>query len=63
MTARVSIEAGTVGPWRGLVGPGGVSLSVDGFGKSASGSWLLEQLGFSVSGVVNAALAALAKAS
>jgi len=63
VTARVSIEAGTVGPWRGLVGPDGVSLSVDGFGKSASGSWLLEQLGFSVSGVVNAALAALAKAS
>jgi len=63
VTARVSIEAATVGPWRGLVGPAGVSLSVDAFGTSASGTWLLEQRGFSVSGVVKAALAALAKTS
>jgi len=60
--ARVSIEAGTAGPWRCLVGAAGVCLSVDTYGQSAPGAWLLEQRGFTPSGVVDAAMAALDKA-
>jgi len=55
VTARVSIEAGTPGPWCRLIGQHGISVSVDGFGESAPGDWLLNQHGFHAEAVAEAA--------
>ncbi|MCL1898123.1 MAG: transketolase [Micrococcales bacterium] len=60
--ARVSVEAGTAGPWRGLVGSAGVCISVDSFGESAAGAWLLEQRSFNPQKVAEAAQQSIAKA-
>jgi transketolase len=55
--ARVSVEAGVATGWRDLIGPFGVSLSVDTFGESASADELFARFGFSAHGVVAAAVA------
>jgi len=53
--ARVSVEAGTPGPWRGLVGTAGQCVAVTEFGASAPGADLLVERGFTAANVVNAA--------
>jgi transketolase len=42
---RVSVEAGRTDPWRGWVGPNGLTIGVDGFGHSAPFQALAEHLG------------------
>ncbi|MDR1799444.1 MAG: transketolase [Bifidobacteriaceae bacterium] len=53
--ARVSVEAGLAAPWRGLVGDAGRSISVEGFGASASADQLFAQYGFTPEAVAAAA--------
>ncbi len=53
--ARVSVEAGIAAPWRGWVGDGGRSVSIEHFGASASGSVLFHEYGIDAAHVVEAA--------
>ena len=60
--ARVSIEAGaTLGWWR-YVGTEGAVVGIDEFGASASAEHLFEERGFTVTNVVEAAQATIARA-
>lgn len=58
--ARVSVEAGVAMPWGRLIGDYGRSVSLEHFGESAAGSYLMEKYGFTVANVVAAAKASLA---
>jgi transketolase len=42
---RVSLEAGRTPPWRGVVGPDGITIGVDRFGASAPAEKLAVELG------------------
>ena len=53
--ARVSVEAGLAEPWRGIVGDNGRSVSLEHFGASADGAYLMKEYGFTVDNVVAAA--------
>ena len=55
VTARVSVEAGSVLSWRGIVGDRGVSIGIDHFGASADWKTLFKEFGFTVDHVVEAA--------
>ena len=43
---RVSIEAGTTAPWRGIVGEKGLAIGIDTFGESAPLEQIREHFGF-----------------
>lgn len=58
--ARVSVEAGVAMPWGRLVGDCGRSVSLEHFGESAAGPYLMEKYGFTVGNVVAAAKESLA---
>ncbi|MEL4504923.1 transketolase [Luteococcus sp. H138] len=55
VTKRVSIEAGIAQGWAKYVGFEGASVSIEGFGASASGNVMFEKLGFTVDNVVETA--------
>lgn len=57
VTARVSVEAGATGLWRGVVGDRGVSVGIDHFGASADYKTLFEKFGVTADAVVEAARA------
>ena len=57
VTARVSIEAGATGLWRGLVGDRGRTVGIDHFGASADYKTLFEKFGVTAEAVVEAARA------
>jgi transketolase len=50
--ARVAIEAGVTGGWRGLVGLSGAVIGIDTFGESAPAPQVFAHFGFSVENVV-----------
>jgi transketolase len=47
-----TIEAGRTDPWRGLAGPGGLTLGIDRFGASAPAGVLAEKLGLTAESVI-----------
>lgn len=53
--ARVSVEAGATGLWRGIVGDTGRSVGIDHFGASASYETLFEKFGITADAVAQAA--------
>lgn len=55
VTARVSVEAGIAMGWEKYVGQGGASVAIDGFGASASGSRVMEELGITAGNVADTA--------
>ncbi|GAA2889726.1 transketolase [Microbacterium esteraromaticum] len=55
VTARVSVEAGSVASWRGIVGDRGRSVGIDHFGASADYKTLFEKFGVTAEAVVDAA--------
>lgn len=55
VTARVSVEAGSVLGWRELVGDRGRSVGIDHFGASADYQTLFEQFGITTETVISAA--------
>ena len=55
VTARVSVEAGSVGGWREIVGDRGRSVGIDHFGASADYKTLFEKFGITTEAVVDAA--------
>ena len=55
VTARVSVEAGSVVSWRGIVGDRGRSVGIDHFGASADYKTLFEKFGVTAEAVVDAA--------
>ncbi len=55
VTARVSVEAGSVLTWRGIVGDRGRSVGIDHFGASADYKTLFEKFGITTEAVVAAA--------
>ena len=55
ITARVSVEAGSVLSWRGIVGDRGRSVGIDHFGASADYKTLFEKFGITAEAVVEAA--------
>ncbi|MFS0912872.1 transketolase [Microbacterium sp. 179-I 3D2 NHS] len=55
VTARVSVEAGSVLSWRGIVGDRGRSVGIDHFGASADYKTLFEKFGITTDAVVQAA--------
>ncbi|MEJ1086950.1 transketolase [Microbacterium sp. Mu-80] len=55
VTARVSVEAGSVGGWREIVGDRGRSVGIDHFGASADYKTLFEKFGITTEAVVEAA--------
>lgn len=55
VTARVSVEAGSVLTWRGIVGDRGRSVGIDHFGASADYKTLFEKFGITADAVVAAA--------
>lgn len=57
VTARVSVEAGATGLWRGLVGDRGRTVGIDHFGASADYKTLFEKFGVTAEAVVEAARA------
>ncbi len=57
VTARVSIEAGSTGLWRSVVGDRGRSIGIDHFGASADYKTLFEKFGVTADAVVDAARA------
>jgi transketolase len=59
--ARVSVEAGVAMSWHDLVGELGACVSLEHFGASAPQQILFEQFGFTASGVVEVAMAVLAR--
>ncbi|MFZ1361663.1 MAG: transketolase [Candidatus Nanopelagicales bacterium] len=50
--ARVSVEAGLAEPWRAIVGDNGRSVSLEHYGASADGAYLMKEFGFTVDNVV-----------
>lgn len=58
--ARVSVEAGSVLSWRGIVGDSGRSVGIDHFGASADYKTLFEKFGITTEAVVSAARQTLA---
>ncbi|WP_336645672.1 transketolase [Microbacterium sp. USHLN186] len=63
VTARVSVEAGSVASWRGIVGDRGRSIGIDHFGASADYKTLFEKFGITAEAVVHAARETLAAAA
>jgi transketolase len=59
--ARVSVEAGIGMSWRGIVGDGGETVSLEHYGASAPHTVLFEQFGFTPDRIVAAAHAAQAR--
>ncbi len=59
VTARVSVEAGSVLGWREYVGDRGFSVGIDHFGASADYKTLFEKFGITADAVVKAARASL----
>ncbi|MFN2627466.1 MAG: transketolase [Gaiellaceae bacterium] len=55
--ARLSVEAGVAQGWERWVGGEGDTVALDRFGASASGTTVLERLGYNVDNVVNRAVA------
>jgi transketolase len=55
VTARVSVEAGSVLTWRGIVGDRGRSVGIDHFGASADYKTLFEKFGITTEAVIAAA--------
>ncbi|WP_249223118.1 transketolase [Microbacterium sp. CIAB417] len=55
VTARVSVEAGSVLTWRGVVGDRGRSVGIDHFGASADYKTLFQKFGITAEAVVEAA--------
>lgn len=55
VTARVSVEAGSVLSWRGIVGDRGRSVGIDHFGASADYKTLFQKFGITAEAVVEAA--------
>lgn len=55
VTARVSVEAGATGLWKGLVGDRGRTIGIDHFGASADYKTLFQQFGITAEAVVSAA--------
>ncbi|MGF6823577.1 transketolase [Microbacterium sp. ZKA21] len=55
VTARVSVEAGSVLTWRGIVGDRGRSIGIDHFGASADYKTLFQKFGITAEAVVEAA--------
>lgn len=55
VTARVSVEAGSVLTWRGIVGDRGRSIGIDHFGASADYKTLFAKFGITTDAVVAAA--------
>lgn len=55
VTARVSVEAGSVLSWRGIVGDRGRSIGIDHFGASADYKTLFQKFGITAEAVVQAA--------
>ena len=55
VTARVSVEAGSVLTWRGVVGDRGRSIGIDHFGASADYKTLFQKFGITAEAVVEAA--------
>ncbi|NYD55360.1 transketolase [Microbacterium pseudoresistens] len=55
ITARVSVEAGSVLTWRGIVGDRGRSIGIDHFGASADYKTLFQKFGITAEAVVEAA--------
>ncbi|MGW8483641.1 transketolase [Microbacterium sp. NPDC055903] len=55
VTARVSVEAGSVLSWRGIVGDKGRSIGIDHFGASADYKTLFQKFGITAEAVVEAA--------
>ncbi|MFT4259041.1 transketolase [Microbacterium sp.] len=60
VTARVSVEAGSVLSWRGIVGDKGRSIGIDHFGASADYKTLFREFGITTDAVVAAARETLA---
>lgn len=58
--ARVSVEAGIAMPWVGLVGPKGISISVETFGAPGAADTLFEKFGITAQKVVEAAKESIA---
>ena len=63
VTARVSVEAGSVASWRGIVGDRGRSIGIDHFGASADYKTLFEKFGVTAEAVVAAARETIADAA
>ncbi|OIU87373.1 transketolase [Microbacterium sp. AR7-10] len=63
ITARVSVEAGSVASWRGIVGDRGRSIGIDHFGASADYKTLFEKFGVTAEAVVSAARETIADAA
>ncbi|MGV9192897.1 transketolase [Microbacterium sp. MC2] len=57
--ARVSVEAGATGLWRGIVGDTGRTVGIDHFGASADYKTLFEKFGVTAEAVAEAARAAV----
>ena len=57
--ARVSVEAGATGLWRGVVGDTGRSIGIDHFGASADYKTLFQKFGVTADAVVEAARASV----
>lgn len=55
VTARVSVEAGSVLTWRGIVGDRGRSVGIDHFGASADYKTLFQKFGITTEAVIAAA--------
>ncbi|WP_193596184.1 transketolase [Microbacterium sp. YJN-G] len=55
VTARVSVEAGSVLSWRGIVGDRGRSIGIDHFGASADYKTLFQKFGITAEAVIEAA--------
>ncbi|MDT0157375.1 transketolase [Microbacterium sp. ARD32] len=60
VTARVSVEAGSVLTWRGIVGDRGRSVGIDHFGASADYKTLFQKFGITAEAVVAAARESIA---
>ena len=63
VTARVSVEAGSVAGWRDIVGDRGRSIGIDHFGASADYKTLFEKFGVTAEAVVDAARETIAAAA
>lgn len=62
VTARVSVEAGSVLSWRGIVGDRGRSIGIDHFGASADYKTLFQKFGITAEAVAQAARESIAAA-
>ncbi len=61
VTRRVAIEAGSTGLWHQFIGPGGRTVGLDRFGKSAPAGDLFEYFGFTPEKVAASAMELLEK--